>query len=115
MKNLYIYKAHILRIIDGDTIEAEIDLGFNLTFTGIFRILDLDTPETYRPKNDAEKEHGQQASAFAKELLLNKTVTIQTYPKVGIYGRYLAHIILSDGRDFSDIMIGQGYQKRKSY
>ena len=115
MKNLYTYTAFVSRVIDGDTIKAVIDLGFNLTFTGVFRILDLDTPETYRPKNDAEKLHGLQATAFAEKLLLNKTVTIKTQKKVGIYGRYLAHIILSDGRIFSEIMIEQGYQKKKSY
>ena len=115
MKNLYTYTAFISRVIDGDTVEAVIDLGFNLTFTGRFRIKDLDTPEVYRPKSEAEKLHGTQASTFAKELLSNETVTIKTYPKVGIYGRYLAHIILPDGRNFSDVMIEQGYQKKKSY
>ena len=115
MKNLYTYTAFISRVIDGDTVEAVIDLGFNLTFTGRFTIMNLDTPEVYRPKNDAEKLHGLQASAFAKELLLNKTVTIKTHKKVGIYGRYLAKIILSDCRIFSDVMIEQGYQKKKSY
>ena len=112
---LYTYTAFISRVIDGDTVEAVIDLGFNLAFTGRFRILDLDTPEVYRPRNDSEKLHGQQASEFAKKLLLNKTVTIKTYPKVGIYGRYLASIILSDGKIFSDVMIEQGFQKRNSY
>jgi len=112
---LYTYNAIIKRIIDGDTIEAELDLGFKLKFTSKFRIKDLDTPEVYRPKSEAEKLHGKKASEFAKELLLNKQVTIITEPVPGIYGRYLASIVLPNGNWFADVMIENGFQKKEKY
>ena len=116
----YIYdKVHVLRVKDGDTIVVNvyIDIGFKTTIIKelTLRIKDLDTPETWRPSNDLEEEHGKQATQKAKELLENKDVIIKTY-KPGKYGgRYIADITLPDGRDFKTVMINEGFQKRKSY
>lgn len=116
----YIYnKVHVKRVKDGDTIVVDvyIDIGFSTHVIKelTLRIKDLDTPETWRPLNDTEREHGKQATARAKQLLDNKNISIKTY-KPGKYGgRYIADITLPDGRDFKDVMINEGFQKRISY
>lgn len=112
---MYTYHAIVARIIDGDTVEAILDLGFNLKYKAKFRIKGFDAPETWRPSNDAEKAHGKAATIFATELLLDKKVIISTESVVGIYGRYLASITLLDGTDFVTAMINNGFQKQSNY
>jgi len=111
---MYTYKAIITRVVDGDTFKADIDLGFKIKMSSTFRVLDLDTPETYRPINEAERSHGKQATSRAKELLLGKEVTLFSRKK-GKYGRYLCDVILESGENFSEIMKREGLQKRESY
>lgn len=112
---MYTYSALITRVIDGDTVEADLDLGFSLKYKARFRIEHFDAPEIWRPTTESEKSHGESAAMFATELLLNKKVTINTEPFVGIYGRYSAHITLQDGSDFATVMISAGFQKRSDY
>lgn len=66
---MYTYDALIVRVVDGDTVDAEVDLGFSLKYNARFRIKGLDTPETWRPKSEAERVHGKAATGFATELL----------------------------------------------
>ena len=112
---MYTYEAVITRVIDGDTVDAVLDLGFNLKYKAKFRIKDFDAPETWRPKSDLERKHGEEASLFATELLLDKQVIISTEPIVGIYGRYAASITLYNGTDFGSVMVDNGFQKRDNY
>ncbi len=111
---MYKYKAKIINIVDGDTVDAEVDVGFSITIKHRFRILNLDTPETWRPKSEAEREHGKRATIRATELLFNSKVTLISH-KLGIYGRYIAEIILENGEDYAKKMINEGFQKLPSY
>lgn len=111
----YQYKAKIVRVVDADTVDAEVDLGFSLTIKQRFRIDGFDAPETWRPRNDAEREHGERATQRAIELLIGKNIHLQSSKIAGIYGRYGATIWLEDGRNFSEVMINEGFQKRESY
>ena len=112
---MYEYKAKIIRVVDADTVQAEVDLGFRLTATFRFRIMDYDAPETWRPRNELEQEHGAKATNRAIELLLNKTITLLTKKDPGVYGRWAAKIILDDGSDFATTMISEGFEKNASY
>jgi len=112
---LYYYKATVDRVVDGDTIDASVDVGFGITVTQRFRIEGFDAPETYRPRNEAEKQHGERATERAVELLMNKNIIIKSSKVPGIYGRYAAEIILEDGRNFTEVMIREGYEKRHNY
>ena len=119
MKNYKTYKnVKVIKIVDGDTMDVliPIDVGFNITVNikQRLRIRDLDTPEIYHPSCIKEKWHGNEAKFVAKQLLENKIITINTY-KTGKYGRYIADIILNDGRNFATIMKEEGFQKRKDY
>lgn len=111
---MYNYKAVIKNVVDGDTVDAEVDVGFSISVKHRFRIEGFDAPESWRPKTDAEREHGERAKLMAIELLLNKTVMMNTY-KLDIYGRYSADIILPDGRDFATVMIELGLVKLEAY
>ena len=65
---MYTYKAKLLRVVYGDTIDAEIDLGFKIYIKERIRLAGIDTPET-RTRNLMEKTWGQEAKKRVVELL----------------------------------------------
>ena len=109
---MYTYRADVLRVVDGDTFIAKVDLGFGSTLEEVpFRVMGLDTCETTRRLRKGVKVSaeevviGKEAKARAKSLLDGQRVTIRTHrDSQGVYGRYLADITLPDGRDFATIM-----------
>ena len=110
---MYQYKAHICNIVDADTVDADIRLGFGIQVKLRLRVLDFDAPETFHPSCQAEREHGKEATNKAMEMLLDKKVVIHTKKK-GKYGRYLAHIFI-EGKDFAVEMREAGFQKKDTY
>jgi len=111
----YNYKGKADKVVDGDTVDATVDVGFGIWVKQRFRIDDFDAPESWRPRNEAEKAHGEAAKARAKELLMDKDLVFTTSKEIGVYGRYGASITLSDGTKFKDVMISEGFQKKDSY
>ena len=75
-------------MIDGDTIDVLIDLGFYIKHQVRLRLLDVDTPEI-RTRDKKEKEAGLRAKAFVISELTGRELEIRTSKK-GKYGRYLA-------------------------
>lgn len=115
---MYQYKAHVVRVLDGDTVEVRIDLGYDIHITKKIRIIAeshpyFDTPETWRPKTESEREHGKLATERALELLDDKDVILDSV-KEGKY-RYVAKIKLENNVDYADTMINEGFQKKDSY
>jgi micrococcal nuclease len=115
--NLYEYKARVIRVIDGDTVELLVDLGFGVHKKDKFRIYGIDTPEVrYRRRGltdeewEAEKLAGKAASAYASELLpLDAEVIVHTHKDdQGKYGRYLAEIKIGE-MDYAEEMIKAGH------
>ena len=111
---MYTYNAKVIRVIDGDTFECQIDVGFSITITAKLRLAEIDTPESWRPINEAERAHGNEAKTFVEDLILNKQVVIAT-EKTGKYGRYIAYVRLPDGRDLTTLLIESGFEKRTVY
>lgn len=111
MKPNYTYKAHIKRIVDGDTIDVELDIGFNLCFKTKLRLSGVNTPEL-KSKNPVEREKAEAARAYVESQLLDKTVFITT-EKSDAFGRYLAVVYLErdDGTwyDFNQVLLTNGY------
>ena len=64
----YLYEAELIRVIDGDTIDAWIDLGFNITVRRRIRLWGIDAPET-RTLDLEEKAEGKIAKARLEEML----------------------------------------------
>ena len=112
---MYEYKAVVTRVVDGDTFDAEVDLGFNLSMKARFRLNGIDTPEIFKPRNENEKEHGMEAKQFVESLMLNGVVKIRTQKDVGIYGRYSADVFFDDGSSLAVVLKEQGFEKEEEY
>jgi len=113
---MYEYKGYVTRVVDGDTYDIIVDLGFRTNRTERFRLSDIDTPETWRPKSEAERDHGEKATEFVKNLIENKTITLLSEKSsAGIYGRYDCHIELEDGRDLANLLRDEGFAKLEDY
>ena len=98
------------RVVDGDTIDISIDLGFDLTKKERVRLAGIDTPET-RTKVPKEKEMGYQATEFLEMHLMEATkLTVKT-EKDGKFGRMLGWLYKSekDVTSINEIMIDEGY------
>ena len=98
------------RIVDGDTIDISIDLGFDLTKKERVRLAGIDTPEK-RTKNPKEKEMGYQATEFLEMHLMEATkLTVKT-EKDGKFGRMLGWLYKTDEdtTSINQIMIDKGY------
>ncbi len=110
----YTYKALVTRVVDGDTFDARVDLGFTVSVDVRFRLADIDTPESYRPSSEEERIHGEAATHFVKTLIEGKEITINS-AKTGKYGRWVASVTLPDGRNLTELLIKEGFEKKESY
>ena len=105
----YIYKTKILRVIDGDTYEVMIDLGFKFKWDTRIRLKGVDTWEIRGP----EKTKGILAKNFVRELFDEQPewIWMQTFEdEQGKYGRYLADFIIH-GLWLTDILREAGHVK----
>jgi endonuclease YncB( thermonuclease family) len=105
----YEYKVkEVLRVVDGDTIDVLIDLGFGLTKKERVRVAGIDTPES-RTRDPYEKYLGKEASAYLEEQLIEDNIIIKT-EKDGKYGRMLGWLY-REGEEISiqERMINKGY------
>ena len=91
---MYNYKARVDKVVDGDTIDLTIDLGFDTYTKQRVRLFGVDCPET-RTRNTEEKKAGLKAKDFVWRTIDGKDVTVTTNEK-GKFGRYLATIIYED-------------------
>ena len=94
MKNEYLYNALITNVVDGDTVDARVDLGFSIYTEMRLRLYGIDTPELNSKILD-ERLAAQDAKRFVETMCLNQTVLLRTYKK-DKYGRYLADIIIGE-------------------
>ena len=97
MSGRFWYGATVLDVVDGDTVDLMIDLGFNIHHKIRVRLYGVNTPES-RTKDLKEKELGLKAKQFTKDWLTShKWVYVNTIPdKNDKYGRILAKIYSSD-------------------
>ncbi|MBK6608027.1 MAG: thermonuclease family protein [Leptospiraceae bacterium] len=112
MKLFLLYSVTVIEVIDGDTFKGEVDLGFDVRITRHFRVFGLDTPEIFRPSSDSERVRGVLAKDRACELLLDKEVEVKLHGTEK-YGRALVEVILPDKRDYTTLMIQEGFSKTK--
>lgn len=110
---MYQYKARVTRVLDGDTFDAEVDLGFLLFAHIRFRLKDVDCPETYHPKTNAEFQHGVQARDFVKNLIEGKYILI-TSVKAAAYNRWEA-VVTYDNKDLATLLKENNLVKLSSY
>ncbi len=89
---MYEYKATIRKIVDGDTADVDIDLGFDCWMHNQrIRLYGIDTPEC-RTRNKQEKAHGLLAKKYVQETLIVGEVYALRTREEGKFGRYLGEI-----------------------
>ena len=93
---MYEYNCKIRRVVDGDTIDVDIDLGFDTWKCGErIRLFGVDCPEC-RSRDKEEKAAGLAAKDFVKRLLHDGGTYTLTTKEKGKFGRYLGVIFISD-------------------
>ena len=113
LKDPYIYRIkQITKVVDGDTIDADIDLGFDISLTKRIRLAGIDTPES-RTTDAFEKKLGLEVKEwlkhrleFAKDILIKTELPDSTEK----YGRIIGHLFIN-GEEISinNQMIDEGY------
>jgi len=113
---MYTYEIKLDRVIDGDTIDAYIDLGFDVSVKKRIRFMGINTPES-RTRDLEEKARGLAAKDRVKQLLDGcKNVTLKSHG-VGKFGRCLGEIMLDmvDGQEkltlenLNELLIKEGH------
>lgn len=108
MSHLYSYEAQLLNVVDGDTYDFQVDLGFNTYKRLRVRLLEVDTAEIYGVKMESkEYKRGQRQKEFVSDNLNSADkIVLKTYEgeETGKYGRYLAEVFVDD-KSLSDLLI----------
>jgi len=113
LRDPYIYRIkQILKVVDGDTIDADIDLGFDISLSKRIRLAAVDTPES-RTADANEKKYGLQSKEWLKHKVENaKNILIKTElpDSTEKYGRIIGHLYINDqDKSLNDQMITEGY------
>ena len=101
---MYEYNCKVKRVVDGDTVDVVIDLGFDIHFATRVRLYGMDTPES-RTRNKDEKVRGYMSKDFLEEWMEKDDVIIRTRrDKKGKFGRVLGEMIVR-GENINKLMI----------
>ena len=93
---MYEYNCEVKRIVDGDTVDVLIDLGFDIAYASRVRLYGIDTPES-RTRDKDEKARGLISKDFLKSWLDKGSVVIRTRKdKKGKFGRILGEMVVDD-------------------
>ena len=120
MEPNYVYRCVITRVVDGDTVDADIDLRFDIVYKERIRLMGIDTPES-RTRNLKEKALGLASKARIKELLKTassipgkrgkKQVYLQTSKEgKGKFGRILGTLFV-DGRNVNEVLMAENHAR----
>jgi micrococcal nuclease len=107
----YIYKIHVVRVVDGDTIDAIVELGFDITINKRIRLHGIDAPET-RTRDKAEKIRGKKSKEYLEHLCekQHNVLYLKSIDR-GKYGRCVGILFEQDFDDYSinELMIREGH------
>ena len=93
---MYEYNCEIKRVVDGDTVDVIIDLGFDIFYKSRVRLYGIDTPES-RTRNKDEKARGLMSKQYLIDELSKGQVVIKTHKdKKGKFGRVLGEMYVGD-------------------
>lgn len=102
---MYEYNCKVVRVVDGDTVDVDIDLGFGIVYANQrVRLYGIDTPES-RTRDLNEKKFGLYAKKFLTERLGETCVLRTKLDKKGKYGRVLGEFLSKDGKSINQEMI----------
>jgi len=100
--SLYTYKFTCTRVVDGDTVDGRIDLGFRLGMDTRVRLAGYDAPETWRPASVEEGAAGERVKEYLCELLEGKDVLIKS-EKIDLYNRATGELFI-DGESVNALV-----------
>jgi micrococcal nuclease len=99
----YTYKATVVKVVDGDTIDFKVDLGFHVSVEIRTRLLGINAPEMNTPE-------GKMAREFVVNRVAQGPIEITTFKDAGDkYGRWLALVVLADRQLLNDLMVSSGH------
>jgi micrococcal nuclease len=105
----YTYNANVIRVIDGDTVVATFDLGFDINITRKIRLLNIDAPERYGHTRTA----GDRSKLHLARLIKGGDVVVVTQNREDSFGRVLGEIY-KDGVNLNNQMVRDGQAKAYS-
>ena len=109
---MYEYKAVVVKVIDGDTVDVDIDLGFNVWLTKQrIRLYGIDTPES-RTRDKVEKIFGNLAKSKVLDFCpIGSNIVLQTKTdgSRGKYGRILGELVTLDGINVNTFLVENNY------
>lgn len=113
VKHCYVYKAVITRIIDGDTVDAQIDLGFHTFINHRVRLNGINTPEL-NSSIFSVREAANKAKERLSELVSKQKLVLLETSKSDLYGRFLGTIYLIDDvgevvSNINQILLNEGF------
>ena len=108
---MFYYAVEVLRVVDGDTVDVRIDLGFNVWHKCRVRLMGINAPES-RTRNLEEKARGLAAKAFLNNILemTQSEIYLQSHG-TGKYGRVLGEFIINDV-NINELMVEEGHAEK---
>ena len=92
---MYRYNVEVTRVVDGDTVDVDIDLGFGMVYKKQrVRMMGIDTPES-RTRNLEEKYYGKLSKAHLQQILSEGNIQLLSHDK-GKFGRILGELFIGD-------------------
>lgn len=106
---MYEYEAEVVKIVDADTVDLSVDLGFKVYHTIRVRLAGIDAPERFT-------DEGKEATAWLTNYMpIGTRLIVQTKKdKAGKYGRYIATLIL-DGTSVNEKLVKAGHAVEVDY
>lgn len=101
---MFEYRGAVFNVVDGDTLDVEVDLGFKISTKQRIRLAHVDTPERGQEKY-------AEAKKLVEDLTLKKNVFLRT-SKLSKWGYYLAEVITETGQDVAQVLISQNLSQK---
>jgi len=106
-----VYRARVERLVDADTADLVVFVGFRHVLHDRFRLYGIDAWETRGP----EREQGLEATRALRKYLAGKSLVIDTQgDKRGKYGRWLV-VLWADGKNVNQWLVDQGHAEKMDY
>jgi micrococcal nuclease len=107
---MYEYAAKIDRVVDGDTVDVTLDLGFSIRYQARVRLLGINAPES-RTRDKAEKALGLAAKDYVIDWCeAQEVIKIQTsLDKRGKFGRVLGRVVGDEDGCLNDVLVDEGH------
>lgn len=110
-QKLFHYKATLGRVVDGDTIDVTLNLGFDIYYKARIRFMGINAPES-RTRDAVEKEAGLAAKRYVEDwisALENKVIIETSLDEKGKFGRILGRILNEEGECLNEEMVSLGH------